>query len=118
VMGVEIRPLAGAHRRGEKHHHWKGGWNFEGYRVVHLYPGDPLHVMAQANGAVLEHRLVLARALGRPLLPHETVHHLNGKRDDNRIENLQLRNGKHGPGGRYVCLNCGSHNVAAEALGS
>ncbi len=65
-----------------------------GYRSLPCPP--EWGAMATKQGRVLEHRLVMARKLGRPLLPDETVHHKNGVRLDNAPDNLELFSGNHG----------------------
>ena len=60
------------------------------YIRIRLLPGDFFYSMATKNGCVAEHRLVMAKQLGRCLQDWEIVHHKNHIRTDNRIENLQI----------------------------
>lgn len=107
-------------RYGRGHGAWKGGRipASQGYMQVLGDRSDSIEgPMCNNAGYILEHRLVMARHLGRPLVPTETVHHKNGKRDDNRIDNLEIRSGKHGKGQKFCCGDCGSHNIIAAELG-
>ena len=72
-------------------------------------PHKPKHRYKEAKGYIsvmidghrkMEHRVVMEQHLSRPLLPDETVHHINGVRDDNRIENLEVWSSMHPPGKR------------------
>lgn len=62
--------------------------HLEGYILVYS-PDNP---SADRGGYVLEHRLVMEKHLGRYLSSDEIVHHINGNKADNRIENLELTN--------------------------
>lgn len=64
----------------------------------------------------LAHHLVVEEHLGRFLCPGETVHHIDGNRANNLLDNLQLRNSAHGPGQIWQCNSCGSNDVSAVEL--
>lgn len=115
--GIRLEKRSGS-KPGALSGNWKGGRSITegGYVLVWIEPDDPMASMRNRSGYVLEHRLVMARALGRPLTKNETVHHIDGNRQHNDLSNLQLRNGRHGKGTVLRCLDCGSHNVAPAPL--
>lgn len=75
-------------RYAKEHHNWKGGISARKDGYVMEYA--PKHPYASGKGYVMQHRLVMERTLGRYLAPTEQVHHINGNRADNRVENLEL----------------------------
>lgn len=73
--------------------------DYEGYVKVRV-----------GNRFVMEHRIIMAQKIGRPLVKGESVHHINGIRHDNRQENLELWLGGIRYGQRasdVLCPHCG-----------
>lgn len=99
----KARPLKNGRSQGYKHDQVhcstacsnrsrnKGHLDKNGYRIIGRTTGGK---------DIYEHRSVMEKMIGRPLLPRETVHHRNGARSDNRPENLELWSNRHGKGQR------------------
>lgn len=73
--------------KGGKNFFWKGGRfkNPQGYILIYN-----TNYLNKSSRYLFEHRLVMEKYLRRKLKSHELVHHKNGIKDDNRIENLQI----------------------------
>jgi uncharacterized protein (DUF1330 family) len=88
-VGIDYRQYVGKMRNKVKR-----GWKLtQGY--VRIW--NPEHPMSRKDGYVPAHRIIMAEHIGRMLKTEEHVHHINGNRQDNRIENLELVHRKDHP---------------------
>jgi hypothetical protein len=124
---VPIRSRGHEKRGGINSHKWNGGITKDNQGYVWLHTDlveEEFRSMAQKGTVtsaghrsyVSQHRLEVAKNIGRLLENNETVHHINGNKSDNSIQNLQLRKGNHGSGQKYCCGDCGSQNIISGVI--
>ena len=73
----------------------------------------PVHPKANENGLYPLHRVLMENKLGKLLVDDEVVHHRNGVKSDNRVENLEVmkraeHSKLHKPGSDFLNLSCGN----------
>ena len=79
--------MEGQNQEREKNPNWKGGVKIHsGYKYIKLSE----HPFCNSHGYVAEHRLIMEKKIGRYLNREEIVHHINGDKQDNTIDNLQI----------------------------
>jgi len=71
---------------GKNNINWQGRRKSKGW----IYLLRPNHPFAIRSGYILRSRLIMEKKIGRYLKPVEVIHHINGNRSDDRIENLML----------------------------
>jgi hypothetical protein len=94
-MTEERKQIQRENMLGEKNWAWKGGvtyfkthGNYVGVKYIRC-PQEYIS-MARKDGYVMEHRLIVAKTLNRPLLRIEVVHHLDHDPTNNALSNLIL----------------------------
>jgi len=107
-LSVTNRAKPKVHMKGSTNPGWRGGRvkRAGGYIGIWVSSDDPFYPMADKSGYVLEHRLIVAKKLGRCLLKAEHVHHRDGIKDHNEDSNLELISPANHALYGTMCANC------------
>jgi len=105
--------------RMEKNSQWKGGRSVTDKGYVRIYL--PEHINATGRGYVYEHRLIMEKHLDRYLDRKEIVHHIDGNKQNNKLENLMLFpnqkahfNFSHFNKQTFICKYCGKNQRSTK----
>lgn len=104
------------HVRGSKHYRWSGGRciSSHGYVKVRI----PGHSHADPNGYVYGHLLAWLEAGNQPPAHGEVIHHVNGDKQDNRIENLRIEKRCHHSVGHHRSVSDAAVRMIRELYAS
>jgi hypothetical protein len=80
--GCYSRELVKERMTGENNFGWKGGVTLNKRGYIETKHGE--------HRGKLQHRILYEKHYNVSLLPHQNLHHINGDKTDNRIENLEL----------------------------
>lgn len=106
----EGRPMEGPRRKNPRVSGVSRKTDNRGYVLVWM----PEHPSSNMEGYVFEHRLVVENYLGRRLIRSENVHHRNGVKGDNRLENLEMWVSMQPAGQRITDLVAFAHEILAR----
>ena len=106
IISPQCRAATIAAHKGKRSTAWKGGIIKDKFGYIQIWmPEHPNSKIGRGKSYIHEHRLVMSKHLNRPLTKDEFVHHRNGVKDDNRIENLEIMT-KKVHRGEVICPYC------------
>lgn len=80
--------------KGENSKSWKGGRYIDAHGYVMIYVGGPSNIKTKWDAYKKEHVVVMEKHLQRKINRNENIHHIDGDKQNNKIENLQITTSK------------------------
>lgn len=120
ILQRYIHGHANTFQKGVQNPKWNGGKTITSNGYIMLWKPD--HPDRDSRGYIKEHRLIMEKHLGRRLKHSELVHHINGIKTDNRIENLEImtmalhmQHHKSKDMSNRICFKCGTDQTNPDS---